>query len=32
VAGLVHGNRGRPAFNAVDTEIAAGVIELARDK
>ena len=32
VAGLVHGNRGRPACNAVDTQIAARVIELARDK
>src|SRR5258706_1898312 len=32
VAGLVHGNRGRPAHNAVDAEVAAGVVELARDK
>jgi transposase len=32
VADLVHGNRGRPAYNAVGTEIAARVIELARDK
>jgi transposase len=32
VAGLVHGNRGRPAYNAVDAEVAARVVELARDK
>jgi transposase len=32
VAGLVHGNRGRPAHNAVDAEVAARVVELARDK
>ena len=31
-AGLVHGNRGRPAHNAVDAAVAARVIELARDK
>ena len=31
-AGLVHGNRGRPAHNAVDAAIAARVVELARDK
>jgi hypothetical protein len=32
VAGLVHGNRGRPAYNAVDAALAARVVELARDK
>jgi transposase len=31
LAGLVHGNRGRPAHNAVDAEVAARVVELARD-
>jgi transposase len=31
-AGLVHGNRGRPAYNAVDAAVAARVVELARDK
>ncbi|MGA7912785.1 MAG: ISNCY family transposase [Candidatus Dormiibacterota bacterium] len=31
-AGLVHGNRGRPAYNAVDAAIAARVVEWARDK
>lgn len=28
----MHGNRGRPAYNAVDPAIAARVVELARDK
>jgi transposase len=32
VAGLVHGNRGRPAHNAIDAGLAARVVELARDK
>jgi len=32
VAGLVHGNRGRAAYNAVDAAVAARVVELARDK
>jgi transposase len=32
VAGLVHGNRGRAANNAVDAVIAARVVELAKDK
>jgi transposase len=32
LAGLVHGNRGRAAHNAVDAEVAARVVELARDK
>jgi len=31
-AGLVHGNRGRQAHNAVGAEVAAQVVELARDK
>lgn len=32
VVGLVHGNRDRPAHNAVDAAIAARVLELAREK
>lgn len=32
VAGLAHGNRGRPAHNAVESAIAVRVVELARDK
>jgi transposase len=32
VAGLVHGNRGRPAHNAVEAGIATRVIELAKNK
>lgn len=31
-AGLVHGNRGRPARNATESKIATRVVELARDK
>src|SRR6266851_4863288 len=31
-AGLAHGNRGRPACNAIEAAIAARVVELARDK
>lgn len=31
-AGLAHGNRGRPAHNAIETAIATRVVELARDK
>jgi transposase len=32
VAGLAHGNRGRPAHNAVDAAMAVHVVELARAK
>jgi len=32
VAGLAHGNRGRPAHNAVDAAMAARVVELAKAK
>ena len=32
VAGLAHGNRGPPAYNAVHAALAARVVELARDK
>src|SRR6266852_4736464 len=31
-AGLAHGNRGRPAYNAVEAAVAARVVELATDK
>jgi transposase len=32
LVGLVHGNRGRPAHNAVEAATATRVVELARDK